>query len=89
MSADNLNRIKTIANGLGELNERVVYVGGAVAQLYVSDPAATDIRPTLDIDCVVNLSSYNDYNKFCNLLQRKHFFHDTTPGAPICRWTYE
>ena len=89
MSQENLNRIKTIANGLGELNERVVYVGGAVAQLYVSDPAATDIRPTLDVDCVVDLSSYNDYNKFCELLQRKHFYHDTTSGAPICRWTFE
>ena len=33
MLADNLSRIKTIAKGLGELNERVVYVGGAVAQL--------------------------------------------------------
>lgn len=89
MLEDNLSRIKTIANGLGELNERVVYVGGAVAQLYVSDPAATEVRPTLDVDCVVDLSSYNDYNKFCELLQRKHFFHDTTSGAPICRWTFE
>ena len=36
MSADNLNRIKTIANGLGELNERVVYVGGHFHQSWNS-----------------------------------------------------
>lgn len=30
----NKNVIKTIAKGLGELNQRVVYVGGAVVSLY-------------------------------------------------------
>ena len=42
--------IKTIANALGELNQKVVYVGGAVVSLYIDDTAAEDIRPTKDID---------------------------------------
>ena len=85
----NTRRLDRIAKALGELNEQVVFVGGCVAQLYAEDPAATDIRPTMDVDCVVNLSSYPDYNHFCELLRARRFTNDTRPGAPFCRWTFE
>lgn len=35
---------KKIAKALGELNERVVYVGGAVVSLYIDDASAEDVR---------------------------------------------
>ena len=38
--------IKIIARALGELNEQVIYVGGATVGLYINDPAADDVRPT-------------------------------------------
>jgi hypothetical protein len=38
--------IKKIALALGELNEQVIYVGGATVGLYINDPAADDVRPT-------------------------------------------
>lgn len=43
-----INRAITlkIAHALRELNERVVFVGGAVVCLYIDDPAADDVRPT-------------------------------------------
>ena len=85
----NTRRLDRIAKALGELNKQVVFVGGCVAQLYAEDPAATDIRPTMDVDCVVNLSSYPDYNHFCELLRARRFTNDTRPGAPYCRWTFE
>ena len=34
--------LQTIAKGLEELKDEVVFVGGAVAELYATDPAATD-----------------------------------------------
>lgn len=37
---------KKIAIALGSINDRVVYVGGAVVSLYVDDPSADDVRPT-------------------------------------------
>lgn len=43
MMSSNLNRLKVIADGLGELRHDVVFVGGSVAELYADDPAATDI----------------------------------------------
>lgn len=73
MQSDNVSRLTAVAEGLGELNENVVYVGGAVAELYVTDPAKTDIRQTMDIDCVTQLSSYSKLAELEELLRRKGF----------------
>ena len=48
-----LDLIETIAAALGELNEKVVFVGGAVVGLYANDLAADDVRPTKDIDILL------------------------------------
>jgi len=80
--------LQTVANGLKELKEEVVFVGGAVAELYASDPAASDIRPTQDVDCVIELSSRLEHKRLEENLRRKEFENDTSPGAPICRWIY-
>lgn len=39
MPSPNIKRLQDVADGLEELNEKMVYVGGAVAELYVIDPA--------------------------------------------------
>ncbi len=57
----NIDMLSKIAQGLGEMIEEVVFVGGSVAELYADDPASTDIRATLDIDCVVEISSRLKY----------------------------
>lgn len=57
MSSSNIEMLQTIAKGLGKLKDEVAFVGGAVAELYASDPAASEIRPTQDVDCVIELSS--------------------------------
>jgi hypothetical protein len=35
--------VRTIAFALRELNEQVVFVGGAITGLYINDPAADDV----------------------------------------------
>ena len=45
--------IKKIASTLGDLNDKCVYVGGAITVLYADNPAAPEMRPTKDIDIVV------------------------------------
>ena len=72
-----------------DLNERLVYVGGAMAGVYATDPAATEPRTTLDVDCVVNSTSYSEHAAFEELLRQRHFQNDQTPDAPICRWIYK
>lgn len=87
--SDNNKRIERIALALGDLSEKVVFVGGCVAQLYSTTQGAKEMRPTVDVDCIVDLSSYKDYCSFCEELHAKRFANDITPGAPICRWTFE
>ncbi len=46
----NLSVVAEIAQALGDLNESVVFVGGAVISIYADDPAADEVRPTTEVD---------------------------------------
>ena len=89
MPSTNMNMLQTVAIGLGELKDEMVFVGGAVAELYASDPAASDIRPTLDVDCVIGLSTRLEFYRLEENLRARGFANDTSQGAPICRWIYK
>lgn len=89
MPSTNINMLQTVANGLGDLKNDMVFVGGAVAELYASNPAASDIRPTLDVDCVIGLSTRLAFYRLEENLRAKGFANDTSEGAPICRWIYK
>jgi len=84
----NILLIQEVASGFGELLENIAFIGGTVAQVYVNDPGATDIRPTLDVDCVVSTSTINTYYNLEKKLRSMGFKNDTTSGSPICRWIY-
>lgn len=89
MMSSNLERLKTIAEGLGDLNSLVAFVGGSVAELYADDPASTEIRMTEDVDCVIELATYRNLYELEAVLRKRGFVNDTTPDAPICRWKYK
>ena len=88
MPSVNIIMLQTVAKGLGELKKDMVFVGGAVAELYANDPAASDIRPTLDVDCVIELRTRLQHSRLEENLRTKKFVNDTSKGAPICRWIY-
>lgn len=89
MSRNNNERLQMIAEGMQDLNERLVYVGGALAGSYASDPAALEPRPTTDVDCVVNSANYAEHAAFEEQLRKQHFQNDTESEPPvICRWIY-
>jgi len=88
MQSNNMNILQIVADGLEELKDEIVFVGGAVAELYADDPAASDIRPTQDVDCVIELSTRMEYTELEEKLRMKKFIHDTSKGAPICRWIF-
>ncbi|MFZ4404973.1 MAG: hypothetical protein ACOYOK_12790 [Pseudobdellovibrionaceae bacterium] len=80
--------IKLIAHALGELNDRAVFVGGATVPFYLPPVFLPQIRPTEDIDVVMEIVGRR--TKWINedALRAKGFTHDTSEGAPICRWVY-
>jgi len=83
-----IEMIKVVAVALGELNERAVFVGGATVPFYLPEAYFAQARPTEDIDVVMEIvgrkaGAIND-----QALRDKGFQHDTSEGAPICRWLY-
>lgn len=86
MEESNIPRLERVADALGDLNERVTYVGGSVAGLY-PQMAAAPSRPTIDVDCVVEYFSFKEKEEFEELLRQKHFQEDIEGGV-ICRWLY-
>ncbi len=71
MPSDNINKLQIVASGLGNLRDAMVFVGGAVAELYADDPASSDIRPTQDVDCTIELSSYREHTELEEDLRTK------------------
>jgi hypothetical protein len=78
-----------IANGLGPLNDRVVFVGGSTVSFYLTDTGAMVPRPTEDVDCVVQAVTRGQYYKFEAELERRGFKHSTEQNDPVCRWKYQ
>jgi predicted nucleotidyltransferase len=69
--------------------DRVVFVGGAVRGLLITDPAAAPERATDDVDLIVELTSAVEFHRLGAQLRALGFREDTSPGAPICRWIVE
>ena len=85
-----INRKATaeIAQALGELNNRVVYVGGAIVSLYIDDPSADDVRPTKDIDISMEIASLGELESLRESLVEKGFYQSSEDHV-ICRFRYK
>jgi hypothetical protein len=62
---------------LGEL----VFVGGSVTGLLITDEAAGDPRPTVDVDAIAEITSYAEYAAFGDRLRALGFAEDSSEGA--------
>ena len=81
--------LETVARVLSQVRTTIVFTGGATIFLYLDEVAAPDIRPTDDVDCVVEITSRAEYYNFSNLLRTLGLQESTESGAPLCRWLYE
>lgn len=70
---------------LKDLNQDYVFVGGATVSLYATDPVADMVRPTDDVDVIVELASYKGYTELEEKLLSIGFKNDITSGV-ICRY---
>jgi len=83
----NLPQLRQIAGALGDLREQMVFVGGAVAGLLVTDPLADPVRATRDVDAVVNASRTSFY-RIEEAVAQRGFSRDVTSEV-ICRWVHK
>ena len=82
----NLPHLRHIAAALGELCEQVVFVGGAVAGLLITDPLADPVRATRDVDAVVN-ASRAVFHRIEEQVAARGFARDISSDV-ICRWVH-
>lgn len=83
----NVALLEVVAERLGDtLREQVVFVGGAVAGLLITDPAMPEIRSTEDVDLVCRALVLADYHRVEKMLRARGFVQDLRLEAPICRW---
>jgi len=84
----NIVRIRAVANILSDFREQIVFVGGATVILYASRPELTTIRPTDDVDIVIELLTTGEFYLLQDKLLALGFEHDMT--APIIsRFLYQ
>jgi hypothetical protein len=65
------------------------FLGGAVLGLLVDHPELMEIRPTKDVDVIVEIVTLREFYAMEERLGAGGFQHDTSEGAPICRWIVE
>ncbi|MBU1001708.1 MAG: hypothetical protein KKE73_04225 [Proteobacteria bacterium] len=82
-----VDRVVEVAVLLGDLADEVVFVGGAAAGLLINDPAIPDVRPTLDIDVLVEVSTRGDYYRLQERLRDKGF-NEAVGETVICRFKH-
>ncbi|MBU1105072.1 MAG: nucleotidyl transferase AbiEii/AbiGii toxin family protein [Candidatus Riflebacteria bacterium] len=77
-----------VAEGLPpELRNQVVFIGGSVVSLLITETAFGGIRPTKDVDLIIETSNRSGFHRFEESL-RKAGFHQILDDDPpiICRW---
>lgn len=84
----NLEKLKEVAVALGELNDDMVFVGGAVVASYANDKVDEDVRITKDIDTFRRISSYAELTNIQEELAKKKFF-PAPEEKVICRFKHD
>jgi predicted nucleotidyltransferase len=82
----NLEILMLAVDRLGELADEMVFLGGCATGLLITDPAASPIRVTRDVDAIVQVVSHADFYKLSEQLRALGFKEDISDDAPICRW---
>lgn len=80
----NIVRIKAVYNNLSDLKDKVVFVGGATTSLY-ADRQTLEVRPTDDVDVIIELINYNERAKLEEKLRTIGFQHDME-STVVCRF---
>ena len=80
----NLEQLIAAARLLRPLLGELVFVGGTVTGLLITDEAAANPRPTLDVDAIAEITSYAQYAAFGDRLRALGFREDTSEGARRC-----
>lgn len=74
---------------LAPLLEKIIFVGGCVTGLLVTDAGAAPVRASLDVDVIAEVASYAEFTVLEDQIRQLGFQQPGTEGAPICRWIHQ
>ena len=86
MANPNLALLIAIAQAMGPLCEQVVFVGGCATGLLVDDVDLMDVRPTEDVDAIVEVASLSAYHRLAEQLMQRGFKQTMADNTPPFRW---
>ena len=83
MNNTQINRIaiQRVSDLFKDYEKEIMFVGGSVVSEYIDDPAALDIRPTADIDIVVQLLSLSELENIREFPAKKDVYADMESGV--------
>jgi predicted nucleotidyltransferase len=81
--------VRKVAERLGDMADEVVFLGGATAGLLITTPRTAAVRPTKDVDIIVEVGTWGEYAQLLERLRERGFREDTEEGAPLCRWVVD
>lgn len=84
----NLRMLEFVATKLEEVRNDVVFLGGCTTGLFITDPKFPDVRYTVDVDCIVDVISLNQYHQLEKKLTKQGFKRSLSEEV-ICRWFYD
>lgn len=74
------------AEKLQELRQQVVFLGGAVVGLLVTEEGGIPLRATKDVDVLVEIATRIDYYRIDKRLRELGFSNDV--NGPVCRYQH-
>jgi hypothetical protein len=81
-AAQNVPRLMAVGHALGPLRERVVFVGGAVVNLYSTMSSSTpEPRITDDVDCIVEVTPRTAFYQLEEESRTLGFVDDVASGT--------
>ena len=84
---DNVAMLMRAVDRLAPIRDRLVFLGGAVTELFISDPGVQGFRRTKDVDVVIDVGYLGEYaDTLREQLVQLGLREDVREGAPVCRW---
>jgi predicted nucleotidyltransferase len=82
----NLALLAGMVRAMGPLCEQVVFVGGCATGLLIDHAGLMDVRPTEDVDAIVEVVSLAAYHRLADQLGQRGFKQTLADNTPPFRW---
>ena len=89
MANPNLSLLVGMAQAMGPVCDRVVFVGGCATGLLLSNADLMDVRATEDVDAIVEVATLAGYQALAKELMNRGFKQTMEDNTPPFRWYWQ